>query len=107
MTFGQKLNGVHSSPKERKLQKSCVSFGEECRESHDYYQVKITLTRAKTTFSYSVCTNTPFSQTNVTTLPPLGPWSPEKPGWVHRSVEKVTHPIHFARKSYIFSLPSN
>ena len=30
MTFGIKLNNVHSSPKERKLQKTCVSFGEEC-----------------------------------------------------------------------------
>ena len=31
MTFGIKLNDVHSSPKERQLQKTCVSFGEECR----------------------------------------------------------------------------
>ncbi len=30
MTFGLTLNGVHSSPKERQLQKSCVSFGDEC-----------------------------------------------------------------------------
>ncbi len=30
MTFGIKLNDVHSSPKERQLQKTCVSFGEEC-----------------------------------------------------------------------------
>ena len=30
MTFGLKLNGAHSSQKERQLQKSCVSFGEEC-----------------------------------------------------------------------------
>ncbi len=29
-SFGLKLNGAHSSPKERQLQKSCVSFGEEC-----------------------------------------------------------------------------
>ena len=26
MTFGMKLNDVHSSPKERQLQKTCVSF---------------------------------------------------------------------------------
>ncbi len=31
MTFGPKLTDLHSSPKERQLQKSCVSFGEECR----------------------------------------------------------------------------
>ena len=30
MMFGIKLNDVHSSPKERQLQKTCVSFGEEC-----------------------------------------------------------------------------
>ncbi len=30
MIFGIKLNDVHSSPKERQLQKTCVSFGEEC-----------------------------------------------------------------------------
>ena len=29
-TFVLKLNGAHSSQKERQLQKSCVSFGEEC-----------------------------------------------------------------------------
>ncbi len=31
MTFGLKLNGAHSSQRERQLQKSCVSFGEECK----------------------------------------------------------------------------
>ncbi len=31
MTFGLKLNGTQSSPKERQLRKSCVSFGEECK----------------------------------------------------------------------------
>ena len=30
MTFGQKLTDLNSSPKDRQLQKSCVSFGEEC-----------------------------------------------------------------------------
>ncbi len=30
MTFGIKSNDVHSSPKERQLKKTCVSFGEEC-----------------------------------------------------------------------------
>ncbi len=30
MMFGIKLNDVHSSPKERQLKKTCVSFGEEC-----------------------------------------------------------------------------
>ena len=30
MTFVPKLTDLHSSPKERQLQKSCVSFGEEC-----------------------------------------------------------------------------
>ncbi len=30
MTFGPKFTDLHSSPKERQLQKSCVSFGEEC-----------------------------------------------------------------------------
>ncbi len=30
MTFGQKFTDLHSSPKDRQLQKSCVSFGEEC-----------------------------------------------------------------------------
>ncbi len=29
-TFGQKFTDLHSSAKERQLQKSCVSFGEEC-----------------------------------------------------------------------------
>ena len=28
--FGPKFTDLHSSPKERQLQKSCVSFGEEC-----------------------------------------------------------------------------
>ena len=30
MTFGPKFTDLHSTPKERQLQKSCVSFGEEC-----------------------------------------------------------------------------
>ena len=30
MTFGPKFTDLHSYPKERQLQKSCVSFGEEC-----------------------------------------------------------------------------
>ena len=30
MTFGQKFTNLHSSPKERQLQISCISFGEEC-----------------------------------------------------------------------------
>ncbi len=30
MKFGPKFTDLHSSPKERQLQKSCVSFGEEC-----------------------------------------------------------------------------
>ncbi len=30
MTFGLKFTDLHSSTKERQLQKSCVSFGEEC-----------------------------------------------------------------------------
>ena len=30
MTFGPKFTDLHSSPKERQLQTSCVSFGEEC-----------------------------------------------------------------------------
>ena len=38
MNFGLKLNGAHSSPKERQLQKSCVSFGEECIISAFSYQ---------------------------------------------------------------------
>ncbi len=29
-TFGPKFTDLHLSPKERQLQKSCVSFGEEC-----------------------------------------------------------------------------
>ena len=33
MTFGIKLNDVHSSPKVRQLQKTCVSFGEECTKT--------------------------------------------------------------------------
>ncbi len=31
MKFGPNVTDLHSSPKERQLQKSCVSFGEECR----------------------------------------------------------------------------
>ncbi len=31
MTFDPKFTDLHSYPKERLLQKSCVSFGEECR----------------------------------------------------------------------------
>ncbi len=34
MMFDIKLNDVHSSPKERQLQKTCVSFGEECKCFH-------------------------------------------------------------------------
>ncbi len=30
MKFGPKFTDLHSSPKERQLQKSWVSFGEEC-----------------------------------------------------------------------------
>ena len=30
MKFDPNFTGLHSSPKERQLQKSCVSFGEEC-----------------------------------------------------------------------------
>ncbi len=30
MTFGPNYTDLYSSPKERQLQKSCVSFGEEC-----------------------------------------------------------------------------
>ncbi len=30
MTFDPKFTDLHSSPKERQLQKKCVSFGEEC-----------------------------------------------------------------------------
>ena len=30
MTFGPNFTDLHSSPKERQLQKSCISFGEEC-----------------------------------------------------------------------------
>ncbi len=30
MTFGPKFTDLHFSPKERQLQKSCVSFEEEC-----------------------------------------------------------------------------
>ena len=30
MTFGPKFTELHSATKERQLQKSCVSFGEEC-----------------------------------------------------------------------------
>ncbi len=30
MTFGPKFTDLHSSPKDWQLQKSCVSFGEEC-----------------------------------------------------------------------------
>ncbi len=30
MTFGPKFTDLHSYQKERQLQKSCVSFGEEC-----------------------------------------------------------------------------
>ena len=32
MAFGPKFTDLHSSPKDRQLQKSCVSFGEECNE---------------------------------------------------------------------------
>ena len=35
MTVGLKLNDAHSSPKERHLQKICVSFGEECSSGED------------------------------------------------------------------------
>ncbi len=30
MTFGRMFTDIHSSPKEKQLWKSCVSFGEEC-----------------------------------------------------------------------------
>ncbi len=33
MTFCPKFTNLHSYPKERQLQKSCVSFGEECSQS--------------------------------------------------------------------------
>ncbi len=36
MTFGPKFTDLHSSPKERKLQKSCVSFGEDCTATFLY-----------------------------------------------------------------------
>ena len=35
MTFGPKFTGLHSYPKERQLQKSCVSFGQECTGVND------------------------------------------------------------------------
>ena len=31
MTFGLELSIAHSFPKERQLQKSCISFEEECK----------------------------------------------------------------------------
>ncbi len=42
MKIGPKFTDLHSSPKERQLQKSCVSFGEECSalESKDLQQKK-------------------------------------------------------------------
>ncbi len=36
MMYNQGFTGIHSSPKERQLQKSCVSFGKECKKhSHN------------------------------------------------------------------------
>ena len=48
MKFGPKFTDLHSSPKERQLKKSCVSFGEECSECagmSKILQVGVTSTR--------------------------------------------------------------
>ncbi len=37
MKFGPKFTDLHSSPKERQLQKNHISFGEECILSHATY----------------------------------------------------------------------
>ncbi len=40
MKFGPNFTGLHSSPKERQLQKSCFSFEEECTSTKDVHQFR-------------------------------------------------------------------
>ncbi len=69
MKFAPKFTDLHSSPKERQLQKSCVSFGEECTiscatgsvEKMDLQQfwqaIIVDLTLDSCTKKTSLCTN--------------------------------------------------
>ncbi len=53
--FGPKFSDLQSSPKERQLQKSCVSFGEECRTPMISRMVEIKLTLLSRMLTHPTC----------------------------------------------------
>ncbi len=70
ITFGIKLNDVHSSAKKWQLQKTCVSFGEECNGKYDICKSKFLSVNTSHTILKKKTFTAPDENNDLSTLLP-------------------------------------